>query len=92
MFVAFFTQTNAVPASTVLGLEPVSPEFNVTRNYLEWLTGLPWGEYSQELFDLEHARKVSQSCMDHFSIPTEDVIGMFFDTPAGLNTRKCALL
>lgn len=40
------------------GLEPVSPEFNVTRNYLEWLTALPWGQLSQEIFDIEHARTV----------------------------------
>ena len=42
------------------GLEPVSPEFNVTRNYLEWLTSLPWGQYSQEIFEIERARKVGR--------------------------------
>jgi len=26
-------------------LEPSSSEFNVTRNYLDWLTALPWGNY-----------------------------------------------
>eukprot|EP00951_Prasinocladus_malaysianus_P031551 scaffold302843_cov40-Prasinocladus_malaysianus.AAC.1 len=26
-------------------LEPASSEFNVTRNYLEWLTSIPWGHY-----------------------------------------------
>ena len=26
-------------------LEPSSSEFNVTRNYLEWLTSIPWGQY-----------------------------------------------
>ncbi|MEW5297109.1 MAG: hypothetical protein WDW38_005920 [Sanguina aurantia] len=40
------------------GLETSSPEFNVTRNYLEWLTTLPWGTYSDEIFDVVHARKV----------------------------------
>ena len=40
------------------GLEPVSPEFNVTRNYLEWLTALPWGQYSEEIFDITHAKQV----------------------------------
>jgi hypothetical protein len=39
-------------------LEQVSPEFNVTRNYLDWLTCLPWGQHSPEIFDLPHARKV----------------------------------
>lgn len=45
------------------GLEPVSPEFNVTRTYLEWLTSLPWGEYSKEVFDIAHAQQVWQMCM-----------------------------
>ncbi len=39
----------------------VSPEFNVTRNYLEWLTSLPWGVYSPDIFDLEHAKQVGQA-------------------------------
>ncbi|MBN3585943.1 hypothetical protein JYB64_26480, partial [Algoriphagus aestuarii] len=26
-------------------LEASSSEFNVTRNYLDWLTALPWGTY-----------------------------------------------
>lgn len=26
-------------------LEASSSEFNVTRNYLDWLTALPWGIY-----------------------------------------------
>lgn len=29
----------------LLFLEPSSSEFNVTRNYLDWLTVLPWGNY-----------------------------------------------
>lgn len=40
------------------GLEPVSPEFNVTRSYLDWLTVLPWGQYTKEVFDVHRARKV----------------------------------
>ncbi|MFQ5993628.1 MAG: endopeptidase La [Acidiferrobacterales bacterium] len=39
-------------------LEVGSPEYSVTRNYLDWLTLLPWGTYSQDNFDLEHARAV----------------------------------
>lgn len=44
--------------SKLSGLEPVSPEFNVTRTYLEWLTSLPWGVYSDEVFDIDHAQQV----------------------------------
>jgi ATP-dependent Lon protease len=42
------------------GLEPVSPEFNVTRTYLEWLTSLPWGVFTQEIFDIQHAQQVGE--------------------------------
>lgn len=39
-------------------LEVGSPEYAVTRNYLDWLTLLPWGKYSEDNLDLEHAREV----------------------------------
>lgn len=39
-------------------LESGSPEYAVTRNYLEWMTSLPWGIHSDDNLDLEHARKV----------------------------------
>ena len=45
------------------GLEPVSPEFNVTRTYLEWLTCLPWGVTSKEVFDVTHAQHVSYTLL-----------------------------
>ena len=38
-------------------LEPASPEFNVTRNYLDWLTILPWGVQSKEQVTLAGARQ-----------------------------------
>lgn len=31
-------------------LESSSSEFNVTRNYLDWFTALPWGEYRSVVF------------------------------------------
>ena len=39
-------------------LETGSPEFGVTRNYLDVLTQIPWGKYSQDKFDLEAAREI----------------------------------
>jgi ATP-dependent Lon protease len=39
-------------------LETGSPEYAVTRNYLEWLTNLPWGLFSEDSLDLKAARKV----------------------------------
>lgn len=39
-------------------LEPGSPEYAVTRNYLDVMTHLPWGVYSQDKLNLARARKV----------------------------------
>jgi ATP-dependent Lon protease len=39
-------------------LESGSPEYAVTRNYLDWLTGLPWGVTSEDRLDLDAARAV----------------------------------
>ena len=39
-------------------LESGSPEYAVTRNYLDWLTGLPWGVSSDDRLDLDEARRV----------------------------------
>lgn len=39
-------------------LEPAASEFNVTRNYLDWLTQIPWGMRSAENFGIKHARDV----------------------------------
>lgn len=47
-------------------LEASSSEFNVTRNYLDWLTALPWGEYSDENFDVNHAQKILDE--DHYGL------------------------
>ncbi|CAD5187569.1 unnamed protein product [Musa acuminata subsp. malaccensis] len=47
-------------------LEPVSSEFNVTRNYLDWLTSLPWGNYSTENFDVHRAQKILDE--DHYGL------------------------
>lgn len=39
-------------------LDTQSPEYNVTRNWLDWTSSLPWGIYSQDKLDLIQARKV----------------------------------
>lgn len=39
-------------------LETGSPEYAVTRNYLDWATSVPWGVYGKDKLDLTHARKV----------------------------------
>ena len=40
--------------------------YSVTRNYLDWLTNLPWGKYSDENLDLERARQVLEE--DHYGM------------------------
>ncbi|CAE7771364.1 unnamed protein product [Symbiodinium sp. CCMP2592] len=35
-----------------------SQEYQMTRNYLEWLTNVPWGVYSKDTFDLKKAREI----------------------------------
>ncbi|CAN1161608.1 Lon protease homolog 1, mitochondrial [Linum perenne] len=47
-------------------LEASSSEFNVTRNYLDWLTVLPWGNYSDENFDVLRAQKILDE--DHYGL------------------------
>ncbi|CAM8936780.1 unnamed protein product [Rhodiola kirilowii] len=47
-------------------LEASSSEFNVTRNYLDWLTVLPWGNYSDENFDVHQAQKILDE--DHYGL------------------------
>ncbi len=38
-------------------LETGSPEYAVTRNYLDWLTAIPWNRHSKDKLDLNHARR-----------------------------------
>ncbi len=47
-------------------LEPLSSEYAVARSYLDWLTIIPWGVYSEECHDLELAEKVLQQ--DHYGL------------------------
>ncbi|SDZ90952.1 ATP dependent PIM1 peptidase. Serine peptidase. MEROPS family S16 [Desulfuromusa kysingii] len=47
-------------------IEPSSPEYNVSRNYLDWLTILPWGKFSKDAYDLPRARKVLDR--DHYGL------------------------
>ncbi len=47
-------------------LEPQSAEYGVCRNYLDWLTIVPWGIYSDESHDLEAATTVLEK--DHYGL------------------------
>ena len=39
-------------------LESGSPEYGVTRNYLDWLSALPWGISSKDKLSIRNAKKV----------------------------------
>ena len=45
---------------------PDSAETTVIRTYLDWLTGLPWGTFSEDDLDLDHARRVLDE--DHYDL------------------------
>ena len=47
-------------------IEPTSPEFNVTRSYLDWLTVLPWGIFSEDSYDITRAETILNE--DHYGL------------------------
>jgi len=50
-------------------LSTQSPEFSVSRTYLDWLTSLPWGQYSDDKLEIKRARRILNR--DHYGL--EDV-------------------
>ena len=55
-------------------MNPSSSEANVLRNYLEWLTEVPWNKFSKTTIDLEKSEKLLNK--DHFAMekPKERII------------------
>lgn len=47
-------------------IEPSSPEYNVSRNYLDWLTILPWGVFSKDSYNIKRARRILDR--DHYGL------------------------
>ncbi|HEV8460647.1 MAG TPA: endopeptidase La [Gaiellaceae bacterium] len=47
-------------------LPAAAAEHGVIRTYLEWILTLPWGTYTDDNLDLEHAREVLDA--DHFDL------------------------
>ncbi len=52
----------------------MSPESTVIRNYLEWLTEVPWSKRTKDKLDIKHVRKILDE--DHFALekPKERII------------------
>jgi ATP-dependent Lon protease len=47
-------------------MNEASPEYGMTRSYLDWLVALPWSKGDQENIDIEHARQVLDE--DHYGL------------------------
>ena len=47
-------------------MEPNTPEFTVTRNYLDVIASLPWGDPAPEVFDLKNASGILEA--DHYGL------------------------
>lgn len=44
----------------------MSPEYSVSRNYIEWLCELPWSKSTEDKLDLNRARKILNT--DHYDL------------------------
>jgi ATP-dependent Lon protease len=47
-------------------IPPASPEYTVSRTYLDWLVELPWGNYTQDNVDIKQARDILDE--DHYGL------------------------
>jgi ATP-dependent Lon protease len=47
-------------------MPPMSAESTVSRNYLDWLIGVPWKKRSEEIRDIGHAHEVLEA--DHYGL------------------------
>lgn len=45
---------------------PMSPDYGVMRNYLEWMVSVPWAVFTEDNFDLKHAKKILDE--DHYGL------------------------
>jgi ATP-dependent Lon protease len=62
-------------------MSPMSPEYTVSRNFVDWIASLPWDERTDETLDLAHARRVLDA--DHYGL--EDVKDRVLDFIAVLS-------
>lgn len=52
--------------SKLSSLEKNSPEYAVSRHYLEWLTNVPWGKYTTDQLNITKANEILEK--DHFGL------------------------
>ncbi len=47
-------------------LHPSSPDYTVITNYLDWITALPWGKFTNKQIDIKKAEKILNK--DHYGL------------------------
>jgi ATP-dependent Lon protease len=47
-------------------MSPMSPEFTVSRNFIDWIVALPWEERTDEVLDIALARQILDE--DHYGL------------------------
>ncbi|MBT4290526.1 MAG: endopeptidase La [Deltaproteobacteria bacterium] len=65
-------------------LDIQSPEFNVSRSYLDWITSLPWGIFSNDNLNIKKARGILDA--DHYGL--DDVKEIILEFIATLKLKK----
>ncbi len=45
---------------------PASPDYAVTRNYLDWILDLPWSEFSKDQLDINESEEILDA--DHYGL------------------------
>ena len=55
-------------------MHPTSAEATVVRNYVDWILSLPWGDKTEERFDINEAEKILDE--DHYGLkkPKERIV------------------
>lgn len=48
-------------------MTPLAPEVGIVRNYIDWLTAIPWAKRSEDQLDVRHAQSVLDR--EHFGLP-----------------------
>lgn len=53
---------------------PMSPDYGVIRNYLDWMVNVPWDKFTKDNFNLDNAKKILDE--DHYDLekPKERIL------------------